>query len=249
MNQYSLTTQQTSAATPLHGAESVAPSMAAHDSRPADIEAAFARDGLLVRTVQQQKAHGDLENCHLTVDQARTLQAQGKHSGLRKWTLAQTDLKPNFYKMGPEATGMPRHMAFLALPDKVGEHVVGVHDKDASSGNVTADTRIMSSADARMDLNKMLGRLKSNQSERPNAPLENNEVQTVGVEPAAIAGMLFHPTVMARDWAAAKGDFQKAIDKGGADFAGRTFPVFTYEVNPTTNKTELRLLDNLTKQS
>ncbi|MDU8499525.1 hypothetical protein RYB01_10050 [Pseudomonas syringae] len=249
MNPFHLNTQRTQTASPIHNLGVSASSMAAHDSRPEDIQAAFANGGLLIRTVQQKYAHKELERCNVDIDQARAAQMQGDHGGLRKWTLGHADLMPNFFGMGHGATGMPRHMAFLALPEKVGEHVVGIHDKDAASGNVTAATHFMHPADARMDLNNMLGRLRSNQKSQPGERLENNEVQTVGVEPGAIAGMLFHPTMAKSSWAAAKKDFQSAIDKGGPEFAGRTFPVFSYAVDNRTGRAELRLLDSLTKQN
>lgn len=248
MNPY-INTQRTHAASSMHNQGVTASSMAAHNSHPEDIQAAFAREGLLVRTVQQKYAHKELESCNVNIDQARAAQAQGNHGGLRKWTLAHADLTPNFFGMGHGATGMPRHMAFLALPEKVGQHIVGIHDKDAASGNVTADTHFMHPADARVDLNKMLGRLKSAQNSQRGERLENNEVQTVGVEPGAIAGMLFQPTMAKNTWAAAKKDFQSAIDKGGPEFSGRSFPIFSYATNERSGRTELRLLDNLSKQN
>ncbi|MFJ3486923.1 hypothetical protein ACIPL1_26445 [Pseudomonas sp. NPDC090202] len=248
MNSYNLTTQHVSTATPLQNAAPVAPSMAAHDSQPRDIQAAFAQGGLLVRTVTKANAHHELHHCDVTVDEAKQRHTDGatSHGGMRKWTLGHTDLRPNYYLLGGN-TGFPRHMAFLALPEKVGEHVVGIHDTDASSGN-PHDKRAMLPADARFGLNKMLGRLQANQQERPDQPLITNEVQTVGVKPEAIAGMLFQPSSKARSWEAARQDFQTAIDSGGEEFAGRSFPVFSYATDERSGKSELRLLDTLTRQ-
>jgi hypothetical protein len=63
-----------------------------------------------------------------------------------------------------------------------------------------------------------------------------------------IAGRMFHPSRVKSDWNSAKADFQKAIDKAGPEFEGRTFSVFQYAIDERTQKTELQLLDNLKKQ-
>lgn len=224
-------------------------SMAKHNSRPEDISAAFSGGGLLVRTVQLQHAHKELHQCGVGVETARSQHATGanQHGGLRKWTLAHSSLVPNYFGMGKDITGMPRHMAFLALPEKVGPHIVGIHEKDKASGNVAPDTALIHEADARFHLSNMLKTIMKEQGVRQGERLENNEVQTVGIEPDAIAGMLFYPTVSKPDWRSTKAEFQKVIDKGGPEFTGRTFPVFTYQQSERTQQPELKLLDSLVK--
>ena len=223
---------------------------AGDNSRPEDISAAFSRGGVLVRTVQLPHAHKELHHCGISVDNARNLHASGasQHGGLRKWTLAHANLVPNYFAMGPNVTGMPRHMAFLALPEKVGRHIVGIHEKDNASGNVAPDMSVIHDADARFHLNKMLASLIKEQNVRQSERLENNEVQTVGIEPGAIAGLLFYPVPSKPHWLAARADFQKVIDKGGPEFAGRAFPVFTYQQDEGTQVPALKLLDTLVKR-
>lgn len=249
MQKLNVTAQSINAATPMQTTAAAATSLAAHDSHPRDIQAAFSQGGILIRTVQKKHAHQELHNCDVDLAQVRQLHAGGTetHGGLRKWSLGHAELCPNYFMMGV-GSQFDRHMAFLALPEKVGAHVVGIHECDASSGNPT-DTTVMTPQDARLGLNGLLGKLKNNQREKPDAPLINNEVQTVGVAPQAIAGMLFHPSAKAKTWEAARSDFQNAINAGGAEFAGRTFPIFSYAVDERTGRTELRLLDSLSKQN
>jgi hypothetical protein len=251
MNNYNLTSHPVAFTAPLQGAGTVAASRAADDSHARDIQVAFSQGGLLVRTVQKKNAHQDLHNCAVTPDQAKALHDSraSSHGGLRKWSLGHADLRPNYFGMGTP-TGIPRHMAFLALPEKMGDHVIGVHKRDQGSGRPPVDPMVKLASDARMELKALLGELTSEQRGTPTEAIgDNNEIQTIGIRPEAVAGMLFTPSPSVRTWEAAKNDFQKAINAAGPEFEGRSFPIFSYDTSDATHKTELRLLDTLSKQS
>ncbi|MFY0751539.1 dermonecrotic toxin domain-containing protein [Pseudomonas sp. NFX5] len=204
---------------------------------------AFEKDGLLIRTLQLRNAHLEFHNTGETLDNIR---AQGDanrgHGGLRKWSLAQADLLPNYYKMGDNAGALPRNMAILAFPEKLQNNITAIHEKDAFSGNIQADTRYMGQENARKGMQDLLTELKTQQGEHPDNPLENSEIQTVGVPPDALAGLVFYGS-NGQTWEAAKPQFQRAINRAGPEFDGKSYPVFTYKVEE--GKTRLVYLETL----
>jgi hypothetical protein len=204
---------------------------------------AFQTDGLLIRTLQLRNAHLEFHNTGENLDSIR---AQGEanrgHGGLRKWSLAQADLLPNYYKMGDNAGALPRNMAILALPEKLQNNITAIHEKDAFSGNIQADTRYLGPEKAREGMQTLLKELKDQQGEHPGSALENSEIQTVGVPPDALVGLVFYGS-NGQTWETAKPQFQKAINRAGPEFEGKSYPVFTYKVED--GKTKLEYLDML----
>lgn len=204
---------------------------------------AFQKDGLLIRTLQLRNAHLEFHNTGENLDSIR---AQGEanrgHGGLRKWSLAQADLLPNYYKMGDNAGALPRNMAILALPEKLQDNITAIHEKDAFSGNIQADTRYLGREKAREGMQGLLNDLKNQQGEHPGSALENSEIQTVGVPPDALVGLVFYGS-NGQTWEAAKPQFQKAINRAGPEFDGKSYPVFTYKVEG--GKTKLEYLETL----
>ncbi|WP_447892441.1 dermonecrotic toxin domain-containing protein [Pseudomonas marginalis] len=204
---------------------------------------AFEKDGLLIRTLQLRNAHLEFHNTGENLDSIR---AQGDanrgHGGLRKWSLAQADLLPNYYKMGDNAGALPRNMAILALPEKLQDNITAIHEKDAFSGNIQADTRYLGREKAREGMQGLLNDLKNQQGEHPGSALENSEIQTVGVPPDALVGLVFYGS-NGQTWEAAKPQFQKAINRAGPEFDGKSYPVFTYKVEG--GKTQLEYLETL----
>ena len=204
---------------------------------------AFQKDGLLIRTLQLRNAHLEFHNTGENLDSIR---AQGEanrgHGGLRKWSLAQADLLPNYYKMGDNAGALPRNMAILALPEKLQDNITAIHEKDAFSGNIQADTRYLGREKAREGMQGLLNDLKNQQGEHPGSVLENSEIQTVGVPPDALVGLVFYGS-NGQTWVAAKPQFQKAINRAGPEFDGKSYPVFTYKVEG--GKTKLAHLETL----
>jgi hypothetical protein len=210
------------------------------DTRPEEIAHAFNHGGLLIRTAQMNNAHHELRDNNMSVEDAR---ANNGH--LRKWSMAHADLKPNYYLMGDDGT---REAAFLALPDKVGNHVVGVHSQDAFSGGIKPDMKNIPHGTSRTQMNNVLNTLKNDQKARPDDRLDNSEIQTVGMPPASIAGMMFNPAKKfgQKDnstWAESKPKFEQMLQKAGPDFHGRSFPVFGYE--DTGTGTKLKHLDTI----
>ncbi|QDG60105.1 dermonecrotic toxin domain-containing protein [Pseudomonas sp. NIBRBAC000502773] len=204
---------------------------------------AFEKDGLLIRTLQLRNAHLEFHNTGETLDNIRAQgDANRAHGGLRKWSLAQADLLPNYYKMGDNAGALPRNMAILAFPEKLQDNITAIHEKDAFSGNIQADTRYIGRENARKGMQDLLTDLKTQQSEHPENPLENSEIQTVGVPPDALAGLVFYGS-NGQTWEAAKPQFQRAINRAGPEFDGKSYPVFTYKVEE--GKTRLVYLETL----
>lgn len=213
--------------------------------RVAQIEQAFDQGGLLVRSCQMKHAHLDF-NHELDIAPRPGEPCDGGY--LRKFVLAQKDLVPNFYKMGPDVTAMPRCIGVLTLPDKMGDHLVGIHSTDQFSGAQPTGKSYLDHGTASTQLAGLLAELKATQAERPGEKLDNNEIQSVGVPPDAMAGLLFSPsTAMGGypDWNAAKADFQKVADKMHACYDGQQFPVFGYQ-QEGTGPTRLVQIDSLT---
>jgi hypothetical protein len=100
----------------------------------------------------------------------------------------------------------------------------------------------MGRENAHKGMQDLLTELKTQQSEHPDNPLENSEIQTVGVPPDALAGLVFYGS-NGQTWEAAKPQFQKAINRAGPEFDGKSYPVFTYKVEG--GKTKLEYLETL----
>lgn len=205
---------------------------------------AFQTGGLLIRTLQLRNAHLEFHN---TQENLESIRAQGDtnrgHGGLRKWSLAQADLLPNYYKMGDNAGALPRNMAILAMPEKLHDNITAIHEKDAFSGNIQADTHYLGKEKARESMKSLLRDLQNQQSEHPDSALENSEIQTVGVPPDALVGLVFYGS-NGQTWEAAKPQFQNTINRASNEFDGKAYPVFTYKVEG--GKTQLEYLDTLT---
>lgn len=213
---------------------------------PQNVIDIFNNGGLLARTVQEKHARSEFENCNDSISSAMTRQTQGGHGGLRKFSLIQNELFPSLYKMGDDVGAFGRFMGVLAIPDKVGEHVVAIHSKDNSSGNITSDMNYMSHSEASNGISNLLTELKSNQKERPNEALENNEIQLVGINPESLVGFIYYPTKgfgIPKDWHQARGKFEKLIDSSKDNIPFNEMHVFTY--NHNDNKTDLVHLDTL----
>jgi hypothetical protein len=214
------------------------------DKTPEQITEAFSKGGLLVRTAQTNNAHYELRDNHISVDQGR----DNNDVRLRKWSMAHSELKPNFFQMGPEH---PREAAFLALPDKVGNHVVGVHEKDNFSGSIRPDMKNMPYEQSKAQMDQVLNTLKTNQRTNPKQQLDNSEIQTVGMPSDSIAGMLFNPakpkfgqSASETTWeGGGKARFENMLQKAGPDFHGRSFPVFRYQ--DTGSGTRLEHFDTI----
>lgn len=236
-------TQAVGSTSAIGGAATTTPTAAAHgdDKTPDDIQHTFKTSGLLIRTLQMKHAHKELHNCGVTIDEASRQAAEGGgHGGLRKWSLAHADLKPQYYRMGPDSNGpLARHIAVLAMPDLAGEHVVGVHEKDQSSGNITSDTKTLRPEDSKHQVGALLDTLKGKQGQ--HGDIENCEIQTVGIEPAAIAGLMFNKP--GGTWEGSKAEVQTMLSKAGPEFHGRSFPVFTFAHDDGT--TTLTHIDTL----
>ncbi len=204
---------------------------------------AFQTEGLLIRTLQLRNAHLEFHNTHENLESIRSQgDADRGHGGLRKWSLAQADLLPSYYKMGDHAGALPRNMAILAMPEKLQDNITAVHEKDAFSGNIQADTRYLGPEKARESMKSLLRDLKNQQGEHPDSALENSEIQTVGVPPDALVGLVFYGS-NGQTWEAAKPQFQKVINRASNEFDGKEYPVFTYKVEG--GKTKLEYLDTL----
>ncbi|QNM95077.1 hypothetical protein [Chitinimonas koreensis] len=213
--------------------------------RVAQIQDAFAGGGLLVRSCQMKHAHLDF-NHDLDIEPRPGQPCDGGY--LRKFVLAQQDLVPNFYKMGPEVAAMPRCIGVLTLPDKMGDHLVGIHATDQASNAQPTGKSYLDHGTASARLASVLAELKADQAERPGQPLDNNEIQAVGVPPDALAGLLFSPNSALGgypDWEAAKPAFQQVADKMHACYDGQQFPVFGYR-QEGNGPTELVHIDSVT---
>jgi hypothetical protein len=233
----------TSATSNVGAAASVA--SAHHDDRtPAEIQHAFKTSGLLIRTLQMKNAHHEFHNCNVSIDAAREQAKTGGHGGLRKWSLAHAELEPQYYKMGANVSTMARPCAVLAMPDLVGNHVVGVYDKDHSSGGITDTMKPLTPDDRKKQIGGLLGTLKSNQAQ--HGSLENSEIQTVGIAPGSIAALMFDPMsgqAGRTTWQNSKPKFEEMLSKAGPEFHGRNFPVFTFASKG--GRTELTHIDTL----
>ncbi|MEO1064969.1 MAG: hypothetical protein AAFZ07_26440, partial [Actinomycetota bacterium] len=214
----------------------------------------FGAGGLLVRSVQIKHAVKEFQNLTATVEEALALAADGNHSGLRKWTLANQALIANFYKMGPEVKAMARYMAVLAQPSRVGDRFVAFHEKDASSGNLQPGTQLVHQEAASDRISELMTTLKAAQAEVAGA-LENNEVQTLGFEPAAVSALLYKPAgdiASPKDWGAAKPTFQKVVNAAAQILAAGApgeYHVFTYDIDVGAKTTSLRYLDTLVPEN
>jgi hypothetical protein len=240
-------TQATSSTSGVSGAAATTPVAGphSHDKTPDDIQHAFRNSGLLIRTMQMQHAHKEFDRCGVTVEQALSHAAgSGGHGGLRKWSLAHADLKPQYFMMGEEHSGpRARHLAVLAMPNLAGEHVVGVHEKDQGSGNIKPDTQVLAPDESRRQVGVLLNTLKGKQAEQGN--LENCEIQTVGIEPTSMAGLMFNKP--GAKWEDSKAQVQSMLSKVGPEFHGRSFPVFTYAHE--NGQTTLTHIDTLSASS
>ena len=215
------------------------PSQAQYNSSPEDVQSSFRNEGLLVRTVQEKNAHYEFAGTGSTLPQA-----SGEETPyLRKWSYAHQNLQPNYFNMGPDSVFFGRHMGVVARPEQVGQHVVGVYQKDAFSGNVQPGMTTMPVDQANSEIANLRGQLFDAQRERPGQPLENSEIQTVGVDPAAMSGFLFHPSRVVATWDQAQPGFDNWASQAGPEFTDRTFPVFTYE--STSGGTNLTHLDDI----
>ncbi len=216
--------------------------------KPEEIINEFNHGGIMIRTLQEKFAKFEFTNCSINIYEALFIANKVGFGGLRKWTLAQSDLLPNYYKMGEEVGGMGRYIAIIALPSLLDKCVVGIHEKDNFSGNVQRNMQFMSKITQESEFKKLLTNLKREQSTR-SVPLENNETQTVGITPRALVGFIYYPTSginVPRDWKSAKGKFEniiKEVCKTDSTFINIDFHVFTYKVD--NKKTKLIYLDTL----
>ncbi|WP_341528600.1 DUF4157 domain-containing protein [Nostoc sp. UHCC 0302] len=205
----------------------------------------FNTGGLLIRTMQKQHAEKEFDHLEATVEEALEMAKRGNHSGLRKWSLTHKDLLPNYFKMGPEVTTMARYMAVLVDPSQVGDSYIGFHEKDAFSGNLQPDTKLVEQDKAISEIEDLLKKLKQNQEKSANA-LENNEVQTLGFSANSVAGLMYKAgggMSGPKQWSAAKSDFQRLVNTMGKKLNQQTFQVFTYEIEG--KQTKLVYLDTL----
>jgi hypothetical protein len=215
-------------------AHSASPVEAAHkdDISPDQIQKAFENGGLLIRTVKDENAVDEFKHTNVSIDQAKENLESGvtTHSGLRKWSLAHAEVKPNYFMMGNNRP-LQRTLGVLAMPDKVGNHVVGVHERDNFSGGIKDDMKNLSPDDAKTQMSKALNSIKDEQKQRPGKQLDNSEIQTVGIPSNSVAGLMYRPRTgpaTADDWKAAKSKVESRLSGAGPEFHGRTLPVFTY---------------------
>lgn len=208
----------------------------------------FNKGGLLIRTLNKTHAAKEFENLQETVEEALERgKKTGGHSGLRKWSLIQKDLLANYYKMGPEVLTMARYMAILADPSEIGDRYIGIHEKDAFSGNLLEGTKLKKSEEAMKQIEQLLDTLKQKQL-ADTKPLENNEIQTLGFNAKAVVGLLYKASGGngPKEWRGAREEFQRLVNEKMGEEESDRFPVFTYEIEE--KQTKLIYLETLSKE-
>jgi hypothetical protein len=138
------------------------------------------RNGVLVRTVQ-------------TRDVPLNFNQNPKYR--YKWTYNDSQLKPNFFNMGPEAGPLGRTIGIVLDPNRVGPHYIGISPTDSASGAwLNPGEAPMPADEATNKLNDLQNHLHDKQNEPVNQgkPLDNNEIQTNGFDPNSVVGLVVY---------------------------------------------------------
>ncbi|WP_232434885.1 hypothetical protein, partial [Burkholderia ubonensis] len=198
----------------------------------------FEKTGLLVRTVQDKDLHYIFENYD------ENIKVVGQDGYLQKWSLTHESLAPNYFNMGDPSKPFGRGIAVLADPEKFGQHIVAVHSSDAFSGGVTDEMVKYGSLrqeDFLAQLSKVKVTLQEKQREiEKNEPVDNSEIQSVGVNHEAILGFMYFPTkkigsaevaanIIGKQLATAIHNKVGAESASSSPFVGRNYPLFTYK--------------------
>ncbi|MCL9783360.1 hypothetical protein M9194_18180 [Vibrio sp. S4M6] len=180
----------------------------------------FSGDGLLIRSVQTKNLWHELTG--ETQNDTKTTASK------RNWSLMSSELKDNYYKMGPETGLMPRDFAVLASPHGLSENVIGIYETDqASSSSEPIDKQTLSSEEVMVGLSK----LKSNLVEKQKSTtgrIDNSEIQTLGLNPKGVVGLLFYPSKTGLSFDDFKDKIQRQFEKSGSGFHNKEMPIFEF---------------------
>lgn len=203
-----------------------------------ELENYFKERGLLVHTVQLEHLGANFKCLTTTENQTSGNTEGSKYDSPKKnWSIAHPDIKPNFYKMGKDVCGFPRHIAIMAVPSLIDwTKYLAISSQDMSSNSrISKDTKPLDPQEAMSLYDKVLAQLKKS---TPTEQNQNSEVSTLGFDIKAFCGLLFHGTE--EWWNANKGKVKSQLEVLKTLYEISEVDVYTYNAdNESANKTEL----------
>ena len=229
-------------------AASSASSMSASSSKiPTDAQKIldeYSKGGLLVHSIQLENAKFEADNLIVTIEEAVHNQdlkvgeqaakpgQRAGHSGKRNWSIIHDQITCSPYEMGEEGK---RFMAVLARMEGVANKYLEVYAKDASSNaKILKDQQLLEEKAALVKIQQVLDQLKANPKSK-----DNSEIQTLGIDPQALGGLVFHKVkfnqfkkvIQPQTWDEARPLFQTAINEMAARGGRSEYHIFTYRNN------------------
>ncbi|WP_373174300.1 hypothetical protein [Prevotella merdae] len=149
-------------------------------------------NGLLIRTVQTKYLADEFKDISDSIDAAvvKYTKDSNYYGPKRRWSIAQKDLKPIFFKMDKE-TSFVRDFALICVPSLIdwNNYVEFSTTDNSSNSKFISGEKTMSADVAKQTYHKTLTELKNN----VNLQNQNNEVVTCGFKIDAFCGILVRP--------------------------------------------------------
>ena len=227
----------------------------------------YNEGGLLVHTIQVENAKYEADNLIVSLENALHNQDQqitgepakeGQkpgHSGKRNWSLIHEEITCNPYDMGDDGK---RFMGVLAQMKDVSNKYLKIYLADASSNSrIQEKQAILEEKEALSQIGGVLKELKQKELKGDNN--NNSEIQTLGMDPNALGGLLFHKvkfnrfkeTVQPQSWEEAKPLFQNAINEMASRGGRTSYYIFTYgnELESKSGKSKLIYIQEMEAQT